>query len=146
MRSRTLLVILALALVPASVLLRANAEQPATTTDHQFRTVSLILTYTEGVEKHYTMIPWSNEMTVLDAMKHAAAMPAPMGLTLDVTGGGETAFVRAIDGLRNEGGGRGARNWTYRVNDEPARASAGVVTLKPNDTVRWTFAGAPAGE
>lgn len=143
MRTPRLLIALVLAVFPGVFLVRASADQPATTNDNQFRTVSLILTYTEGVEKHYTLIPWTKGMTALDALKHAKAMPAPMGLTLDFTGSGETAFVRAIDGLRNEGGGNGARNWTYTVNDELAKASAGVVTLNPGDTVRWTYAGSP---
>jgi len=108
-----------------------NDPPPAATT------VRLVIDYQDGVEKHFTAIPWKAGMTVMDAM--AAAKASPRGITYSTTGSGETAFVTQIDDLKNEGARGGKRNWTYRVNDTLADRSAAVYGLKAGDRVCWSF-------
>lgn len=69
--------------------------------------------------------------TVLDALQTGC------GGDLEVTGSGETAFVRGILGVANEGAG--GDNWTYRVNGELGNRSAGIMPLSDNDRVEWTL-------
>jgi hypothetical protein len=96
--------------------------------------VRLIVDYGDGVQKHFTALPWKAEMTVLDAMK--AAQEHPRGVKLQYRGSGATAFLTQIDDVKNEGAGR---NWVYRVNDQLAERSFGVFPLKAGDTVLWKF-------
>ena len=103
------------------------------------RAAALILDYGRGVEKHYTSLPCPAGTTVMDLLESARDLPAPLGLTLDAVGSGERAFVRAIDGLRNEGGGRNARNWIFSVNSVQAQRGAGVTVASAGDVVRWRF-------
>jgi hypothetical protein len=97
------------------------------------RTVSLVIDYGDGVQKHVSL-PWKEGMTVLDALE--AAAKHPRGIKFKSRGKGETAFVSAIDDLENEGSGR---NWTYRVNDKPATKSCGVAELAAGDVALWRF-------
>jgi hypothetical protein len=99
--------------------------------------IRLVISYGDGVEKHFTALPFKEGMTVLDAMTLAQAHPR--GIKLDVAGSGERAFLKSIDGLANEGGGKGARNWLYSVNGKMADRGSGVMTLNPGDTVLWSF-------
>src|SRR6185503_11243274 len=71
-------------------------------------TVRVIIDYGDGVQKHFTALPWKKDMTILDAMNEAKA--SPHGITFQNTGSGSTAFLTKIDDLQNEGGG-GKRNW-----------------------------------
>lgn len=96
--------------------------------------VRLTIDYGDGVEKHFTRIPWREGMTALDtlveAKKHAR------GVQFEHRGSGETAFVTQIDDLKNEGNGR---NWLYRVNDQPGTTSSGIFKLSRDDRVLWKF-------
>jgi hypothetical protein len=96
--------------------------------------VRLIVDYGDGVQKHFTALPWRAEKTVLDAMK--AAQEHPRGVKLQYRGSGATAFLTQIDDVKNEGSGR---NWVYRVNDQLADRSFAVFQLKAGDTVLWKF-------
>jgi hypothetical protein len=96
--------------------------------------VRLIVDYGDGVQKHFTALPWKDGMTVLDAMK--AAQEHPRGVKLQYRGSGATAFLTQIDDVKNEGAGR---NWVYRVNDQLADRGFGVFQLKAGDTVLWKF-------
>jgi len=80
----------------------------------------------------------SPESTVLMSLERAQNMKK---IKLEMTGSGETAFVKAIDGVKNEGGE--GKNWTYRVNDQLGDKSAGVFTVKPGDKIAWTFGDRP---
>jgi hypothetical protein len=123
----------------------AQARQPAgATTDRMFRSVTLVIAYGDDVEKRYGMLPWTQGMTALDAMKLAQAKPAPLGLVMEFVGEGERAFVKSIEGMANEGGKPGNRNWTYRINDRRGDRSCGVAPLEPGDTLLWQFL--PMGE
>ena len=85
------------------------------------KTVRLTIDYGDGVQKVFSGLAWSEKLTVLATLE--AATRHPRGIKLAHRGSGATAFVTAIDGLKNEGRGR---NWTYQVNDKRADRSCGV--------------------
>jgi hypothetical protein len=102
--------------------------------DGPTKSVRMVIAYGDGVEKHFTQLPWNDGMTVLDALK--AAAQHPRGITFKYRGKGATAFLTQIDDLKNEGR---QRNWIFRVNSKLADRSFGIVTLKPGDAVLWKF-------
>lgn len=103
--------------------------------------VKVVVDFADGVEWHFTAVPWTEGMTVMDTLE--AAPKGPRGLSYKSRGSGETAFVTEIAGIANEVGTGRKRNWIYKVNDELAKRGAGVVTVKPGDVVKWTYS--PAG-
>src|SRR5262245_41640455 len=100
-------------------------------------TVRLVVDYGDGVQTHFTALPWTEAMTVLDAL--AAAQKHPRGISFSHRGSGRSAMVTAIGNQKNEGGGEKSRNWMFYVNDKPAEVSAGVFKLAPCDAVLWKF-------
>lgn len=102
--------------------------------DKEGQTVRVVVDYGDGVEKHFTRIPWHETMTVLDAMKTAAEHPR--GIRVEYRGRGSLSLLIRIDDLKNEGSGR---NWIYRVNGRLADRGVGTYPLKPGDTVLWKF-------
>jgi hypothetical protein len=99
-------------------------------------TVRVIIDYGDGVQKHFTALPWKKDMSVLDAMNDAKA--SSHGIAFQHTGSGATAFLTKIDDLQNEGGG-GKRNWIFWVNTTLGDKSFGVYKLEPSDVVLWKF-------
>ncbi|MGY8767419.1 MAG: DUF4430 domain-containing protein [Pirellulales bacterium] len=108
----------------------AQAQQPKNSTN----TVQIVIDYNDGVEKHFTAIPWKAKMTVLDAMKQVEKHPR--GIKIKFRGSGSIAFLTEIDALKNTGSGK---NWIYRVNGEKAEKSFGAAELKSGDSVLWRF-------
>lgn len=98
------------------------------------KTISLILDYGNGFERRYTKLSWTENMTALEATRLASKHK--QGFELLVKGSGATAFVTAIDGVKNEGQGK---NWMYRVNGKKGDRSSGIYKLRANDVVKWTF-------
>lgn len=98
------------------------------------KTVRLVIDYGDGVEKHFTKLPWKSQMTVFGLLQAADAHLH--GISLKHRGKGTTLFVEQIDDLKNEGRGR---NWIFRVNNRLADRSCDVQTVKPGDTVLWRF-------
>lgn len=85
-----------------------------------------------GGERHdFESLPWHDGMTVADLMSEAT------GLEVAQMGSGQGAFVRAIDGVTNEGAD--GKNWTYEVNGQGADRSFAVYALRPGDRVLWSF-------
>ena len=105
--------------------------------DEKPRTVHLIVDYSDGCQKHFPSLAWREGMTVLDALK--AAQAHPRGIRFEATGAGEAAFLNSIDGLANEGGGSGKRNWLFEVNGKLGNRSCGNFVLQASDTVKWMF-------
>ncbi len=141
-RALALLALLALSL--AALLIApphaSLARQPlSTTTDTLFRSLRLVIAYGDDVEKHYNLLRWTSGMTVLDALTLARDKPPPLGLPFLSVGADDSAFVRSIDGLTNEGGRPGDRNWIYKINDQTADRSCGLATLQPGDTISWLY-------
>jgi hypothetical protein len=106
----------------------------------QGATVRLVIDYGDGTVKIFTELPWTKGTTVLDVMN--AAKARPRGITLRHSGSGETAMLSEIDGLPNEGGGSGKRNWQLWVNTTYAERGFGVYELQPLDVVTWRFGAA----
>ena len=81
-------------------------------------------------------IAYENEMTVLSAMKNALKDgKTDSNLKFKYSGDGETAFVRSIEGIGNQGIGKD--NWIYYVNKKLGNKSSGVFKLYPGDRVDW---------
>ncbi len=60
------------------------------------------------------------------------------------SGAGESAFLKSIDGVENEGAS--GDNWVFRVNGEIGDSSCGVYSVKPDDTIVWRIGSyAPEG-
>lgn len=97
-------------------------------------TVTLIIDYSDGVEKRFTRILWKQDMTIFDVMR--AAQAHPRGLRYKSKGSGATTFLQAIDGLENEGQGM---NWIFRVNGKLGDRSFAVTPVQQADTVLWKF-------
>lgn len=80
--------------------------------------------------------PWRQGMTALDALL-AAETDKP--LEIERRGEGATAFVEAIDGVRN-GTDKSQRNWLVRINGKLSKESAGKTPVLPGDRVLWEYA------
>lgn len=101
--------------------------------------LTLVIAYSEGVEKRWSRLEWKAGMTVAQALAAADGMPGPLGVDLESRGDGERYFVSSIDGLANQGGGKTDRNWVYFVNGEMAKKSAGLVEVSAGDTITWRY-------
>ncbi len=99
--------------------------------------VELVVDYGDGVEKRFKSLPWSQNMTVLDALN--AAKSSPHGITFEHRGSGDSVFLLKIDDLGNEGGGKGKRNWLYEVNGKLGNKSCGIFQVAEGDRIVWTF-------
>lgn len=126
--SRRLWLLAALFLSVASLPVHVSSAEPET------KSVRLVVDYGDGVEKHFTSLPWKAGLTVLDAL-HAASRH-PRGLKFQHRGAGATAFVSQIDDVANEGRGR---NWVYRVNGKLGDRSCALAELAAGDVVLWRF-------
>ena len=97
-------------------------------------TIKLAIDYGDGVQKQFTTLPWTKDMTVLAALE--AAAKHPRGIKFAHQGKGETLLVTAIDELKNEGRGR---NWLYEINGKLGDRSCAVMPIKAGDSVLWRF-------
>lgn len=100
------------------------------------QSVRLVIDYNDGLEKHFTAIPWKPGLTVFGALQQAAKHPR--GIKFESTGSGATLFILSLDGIKNQAGD-GDRNWIFSVNDKKGNKSSAVTELKPGDTVRWKY-------
>ncbi|MBI3837942.1 MAG: DUF4430 domain-containing protein [Planctomycetia bacterium] len=100
-------------------------------------TVRLAIDYGDGVQVHFTALPWREGMTVLDALN--AAQAHPHGITFTHRGSGTSAMITKIGDLKNQGGGENSKNWIFYLNDKAGEVGAGSQRLKPLDQVLWKF-------
>jgi len=100
------------------------------------RTVSVEIRGGKGHQHKINGIAWRQGMTVLSALQQVGKRKQKP-IKHVATGSGETAFVKEIDGLPNEGSG--GRNWMYEVNGKGSGVSCGSRQLKPGDRVLWSF-------
>jgi hypothetical protein len=138
------LVALAGGLIVARPVALAATEPPATPQASTVRPIRLSIDYRDGVIKTFTSLAHQPGMTVFDAL--LAAGKHPRGVKIETRGSGETAFVVAIDDLKNQGGGAEARNWQFRVNGDLGKRGSGVTELAPGDEVLWVFEVYKAGK
>jgi hypothetical protein len=101
------------------------------------KTVRVIVDYNDGAQKSFTGIAWKKGMTALDAT--LAASKHRRGFKFSHSGKGTSAFVSQIDDLKNEGSGKGKRNWLIWLNEKLARRGVGDQTLQPGDELKWKF-------
>ncbi|MCG8586397.1 MAG: DUF4430 domain-containing protein [Pirellulales bacterium] len=111
-----------------------SADQPATG-----KTFSLTIDFGDGKMKKFESLAWHEGITVLGAMDRAGKSKQGLDYSTWKDATGQSAFVEQIDGVKNEGGGEGAKNWTYTVNGKKGQVSAGIHKLKPDDAVVWKF-------
>lgn len=110
------------------------ADEPVQPMDQEVARVELTIDYGDGVEKRFQGLTFEPGLTVLGVMEKASKHPR--GIKFEYRGQGETAFLKSIDGLANEGRGR---NWIFRVNDRLGESSFAVHSLKAGDKVSWRF-------
>ena len=122
----SVLMLAALATGGRNAVAQERAEMP--------RTVRLTIDYGDGVQKVFTGLECKEDATVFDILQQAAKHPR--GIRVSHKGSGDATFITAIDDVKNEGRGR---NWTYEVNEKPGEASAGIVKVKPGDSILWRF-------
>ena len=96
--------------------------------------VKVIVDYGDGVQKHFTALPWKSGMTALDAMK--LSQQHPRGIRFTMRGKGARGFLTSIDGLKNDGK---SRNWIYRLNGKLGDRSFAIQPLKAGDAILWKF-------
>lgn len=101
----------------------------------QGETFSLTIEFGNGAEMRFESLPWRDRMTVLEGLQAAGEFRP--GITFSRRGAGETAFVTAIEGLKNAGADGG--NWIYEINGEKAMRSAGAQTLQSGDALLWRY-------
>ncbi len=99
------------------------------------RTVQLTIDYGDGVQKIFTHLSWSEDMTVLGVLEMARRHPR--GIEFHHRGQGSTALLLQIDDLKNKGG-RG-HNWIYWVNKNLGKQSFAVEKISISDHVLWKF-------
>lgn len=110
------------------------AAVPATTT------ITLVIDFGDGTQRRFTDLAFAPGMTVVDAMRAAAAHARP--LVFESKGSGPGAIITSIEGIRDEGAGTNpgaARAWQYWVNAAYGETSAGAAALKAGDRVSWAF-------
>ena len=134
MRAAAGLVLAALLAWPVCTAGDEQAKPAPKTEEPAQELVKVVVDYGDGVQKHFTSIPWKEEMTVFTALE--AAGKHSRGVKITHQGKGETVLVTAIDDLKNEGRGR---NWLYEVNGKLGDRSSAVMPLKAGDSVLWRF-------
>lgn len=138
-RSKLLLAAISLAVFVVSPCLAisqdAVSKPTAETKAKATKTVVLTIEFPGEVELHYKAIPFTDDMTVFDALTAAAKHARP--LRFKHSGSGEFAFLTEIDGQKNEG--VSGKNWTYKVDGERAKVGMGSMKLKEGSHVLWIF-------
>lgn len=116
---------------------RAGASGAAVPTS---TTITLVIDFGDGTQRRFTDLAFAPGMTVVDAMRAAAAHARP--LVFESKGSGPGAIITSIEGIRDEGAGTNpgaARAWQYWVNAAYGETSAVTAALKAGDRVSWAF-------
>jgi len=100
-------------------------------------TVRLLIDYGDGTIKIITDLPWAKGKTVLDVMNNAQTHAH--GISFTYRGSGASAFLTAIDGVQNQGGTTGRKNWQFSVNTAFGDRSFAAFEVQPLDVVFWRF-------
>lgn len=106
----------------------------STATGSSTGTAQLVIDF-GGRRKNISVdVPCSADSTVIQILERARNMA---DLEFNVSGSGETTFVRSIDGIENEGAE--GDNWIFRVNEKLGDRSCGVFPVRPGDHVLWVL-------
>ena len=76
-------------------------------------------------------------MTILELMQQIEAAGEENEFRFEYRGAGETAFLKSILDVENEGGN--GQNWIYDVDGKLGDCSFAAYKLKDGDTVHWKF-------
>ncbi len=103
------------------------------------KAVKLIVDYGDGVEKHFTSLPWKEGLTAYGALEQASH--STHGISFEAKDYGDSIgrLVTRIDDLASEKGGTAGRNWIYEVNGQMAKRACDKQTVQAGDVVSWTF-------
>ena len=115
----------------------STAELPAEL-QRDIGTVQLKVDFGEDKRAKTIDVVCSEDSTVLLTLERAQNMKK---LKFEFTGSGETAFIKSIDGVENEGAD--GKSWTYKVNGKLGDKSAGIFEVDPADEIEWTFGDRP---
>lgn len=140
---RFMLDVVSLACVLAGVAVALTSWARGEATLAPAKAARLVIDFGDGVEWHFTELPWTPGTTGLDLL--LAAKAHPHGIQLEYKGSGSRVMVNKINSAANEGGGAQARNWLYWIDDghgkvKKGEVSAGVHQPQPGDTILWKFA------
>lgn len=83
-------------------------------------------------EKRKISVEVNSPATVLSLLQ---AGTTQIGASLEYSGSSETAFVKSINGVANEG--RNGKNWIFKINGELGDCSCGVAGIDDGDEVLW---------
>lgn len=133
--SATIAMFLAVLVLNWSALARAG--ELVVGADVDAKAVTLVIDFGGRRDERRFEVTWEPEMTALQTLVMAAADQDDFSFVH--RGKGATAFVTSIDGLDNEGGKAGGRNWIFKVNGSKLTQSAGVTKLSAADVVLWKF-------
>ncbi len=133
----TAILICCVSIAPAHRLFAQDAatKPSAANSAKTAKTVALVFELPGDVELHYKAIPFTDGMTVFEAM--TAASKHSRALSFKHSGSGEFAFLNEIEGVKNEGAS--GKNWTYKVDGERAKVGMGSMKLKEGSHVLWLF-------
>jgi Domain of unknown function (DUF4430) len=106
----------------------------------------VVVDFGDGTQVHYTRVDMvdvkadeDGTWSALEVMETAEKQEGPRKLRFASRGRGTTAFLTAIGGVANEGGGDDKRSWQYWINDEYGKVGMGSARLKPGDRLTWAF-------
>ena len=102
------------------------------------KTVSLTISFGDGVEKRFTALAWKEGLTILAALE--LAQEHARGIKFKSRGKNETTLLLEIDGLSN---GTHDKYWVYSVNGKEGDCSCALVKLQPSDAILWKFSTYP---
>lgn len=125
------------ALISLTVNTVATAQPAETIDEPSGETVSLTIDYGDGAQKRFPQIAWpeQREGTVADVLLYAEKHDR--GVKITARGRGETRFLEAINGLKNEGAG--GKNWMFLVNGELAQSSYATTPVETGAVILWKF-------
>ena len=106
-----------------------SARSPTATTASKVYEVRLIIDFNGRKENLELTAKASEGDQVFDVICRE--------LEVDSTGQGRNVFVRAINGVENEGGG--GDNWIFFVDDVLSNRGCGDYVIKPGQQIRWRF-------
>jgi hypothetical protein len=87
------------------------------------KTVSLTIDYSNGSQKSFTTIRWTEDLTILDALEAAGAIPPGLAVEYGSSRNGSVINL-SLDGVTGEANG----DWAVWVNQRPGPERLGTKT------------------
>jgi len=106
------------------------------------QSVSLAIDFGNGARRDFAALPWSQGMTVGDALMMAQDFRP--GVTFAQQGEGEMALLTTLDGVANDPAI--GRFWMYDVDGKAGDVSFARQPLNPGQKVNWVYTNKLNGE